>query len=150
MVPADEAEDEYELDDVLTDKISNETGFMVESFEYHEIITHGKHTFEVVDAVPPGYFIWEICDMNNGYIPLAKHTEDNHVYIDAFSFKALPMESTKEIMDVLPYGYRDKDAVKAMKVYLSQHRKPTPGTPESIKVNRIKAALPYMEKVVWE
>lgn len=153
-VSADEAENEYDLDDVLTDKISNETGFMVESFEYREIITHGDHNFEVVDAVPPGYLIWNIHDMGNGYLPLcrlkAEAEFDGSRAIEPDTLKAIKMRGAHKISQVVCYGYDDKNAVARMKEYLARHPNPTPMTREYTLVSRIKEALPFMEDIVWE
>lgn len=57
-----------------------------------------QYTFEVVESIPEGYFIWNIPPMGE-YIPLAEAREDNQKYIKPETLKAIKVtEAEAEAM----------------------------------------------------
>ena len=86
-----------------------------------QTITHHGHTFELVDRVPRGYFVWNIGkNMIDGYLPLCGW---------AFAIGWVP-ETPEE-----------------MERYIEQHERK--GT-NAMEVELMKMALPLMRQIWWD
>lgn len=84
---------------------------------------HNVHIFELVDKIPPGFFVWSIGE-NMGhaeYLPLYEdlHPEDRNNYdINTSTLKAikLPAEEVQLLRAAAHWGVTSKaEAVKALK-----------------------------------
>lgn len=88
-----------------------------------EIIKSGNHTFEIVDAVPAGFEVWNIPQIDEAgeYLPLFEkmHPEDpSSHYVNTETLKAVKMApgSVARIRHAASCGVRTlKDAERAAK-----------------------------------
>ena len=62
------------------------------------VLTAGKHVFEIVDTVPDGYEIWYVGNLIDGYIPLAQ-VENNRVNPE--TLKAVKVSDSAMVMRVV-------------------------------------------------
>ena len=109
-----------------------------------EEFVYNNRRYEIVDKVPKGYIIWNIGhhNMKDGYLPLCELVSKYD--INPATLKAIKVEGSKEILDVVSYGYCGRTAVRKMYSDLTLHRC------TRLQRERILNALPYMKKLVWE
>ena len=108
-------------------------------------------TFELGDFVPHGYLIWNIGEnMPDGYLPLcrlaARQPFPGGRSIEPDTLKAIKCEGAQTILSAIGYGPDTKDAIVQ---YIDKHSSAEPGSRYYIPVQRMKAALPYLEKIKW-
>lgn len=113
------------------------------------IITDGRHRFEVVDCIPKGYEIWNIGEhMIPGYLPFCRLAAVQPFpggrNIEVETLKAMRTDGYLEIMDTAMYGF---ETLASMERYLEKHPNPKKNTRPYFKVQRIKAALPWMKEL---
>lgn len=114
-----------------------------------EIITDGRHRFEVVDCIPKGYEIWNIGkNMIPGYVPFCRLAAVQPFpggrNIEVETLKAMRTDGYLEIMDAAMYGF---ETLESMERYLEKQPNPKKNTRPYFKVQRIKAALPWMKEL---
>lgn len=109
------------------------------------------HTFELVDAVPLGYLIWNIGrNMADGYLPLCRlcavqpFSGGRSVEVD--TLKAIKCEGAQDILDAVHSG---ADTLAKMEKYIVKHQYAPEGTWEHLCVKKVKEALPYMRQIKW-
>ncbi len=107
------------------------------------------HTFQLVNEVPPGYFVWNIGSHNmpSGYLPLcrkAQRIDAGEYEIDGDSLKAIHIEGAEKILDAIGGG---QGTVKSMEHYIERYKNAQPGTWSYRQVRRMKEALPIMRKI---
>ena len=88
-----------------------------------EKIICGKHTFEIIDSVPPGYEIWNIGkNMIDGYLPLCrlalKQRFPGGRAIDVDSLKAIKTDGAQIILAAVGYGPKTPET---MERYIRKH-----------------------------
>ncbi len=120
-----------------------------ESMPRKKCITSGQSTFELVDSVPPGYFIWNIGKkMVDGYLPLCRLKGDQPFEggrsIEVRSLKAVRCEGAQVILRAVGYG---PETPKQMERFIQEHEGQKK---HRTAVERMKAALPYMRQLRWE
>lgn len=75
-------------------------------------ITDGKHTFEIVEKIPKGFFIWNIGILSERYLAIAEldnHADKNCHFINKSTLKAIELpKKERELLDkAAGYGVRD-------------------------------------------
>ena len=108
-----------------------------------EKIICGKHIFEIIDSVPPGYEIWNIGkNMIDGYLPLCrlalKQRFPGGRAIDVESLKAIKTDGAQIILAAVGYGPKTPET---MERYIMKHN--------NYASKKMMAALPYMKKIKW-
>ena len=103
----------------------------------------GKHTFEIIDCVPPGYEIWNIGEhMIDGYLPLCslalRQKFPGGRAIDVDSLKTIKTDGSQIILAAIGYG---PNTPETMERYIRKHN--------DYISRRMKTALPYMKKIKW-
>lgn len=111
-----------------------------------------KNTYEVVDAVPHGYFVWNIGrPVAKEYIPLCKLSKRQPFpggrSIDAGTLKAIWSDGAQVVLDAICYGAA---TLEEMERYIEENRAAQPKSIRHAEVERIKAALPFMRSLRWE
>ena len=103
----------------------------------------GEHRYEVVDAIPPGYVVWNISNPPEGYLPLAKPKFEQPFPggrdIEPDTLKAIATDGAKEIIRAVTRGY--KTAAKMRRCIERNSHKP------SRDADICRAALPFMEAI---
>ena len=117
-----------------------ETDAFEDELEVHDgvkTIVDEHHSFQVVDKVPLGYVIWNIGNnMADGYLPLCQVGGPDGCQVNPDTLKAVKCDGAQTILD-------------AMRWFLSKHQNAEPGSYNDRCVQRIKAALPYLDKLGW-
>ena len=113
------------------------------------IITDGRHRFEVVDCIPKGYEIWNIGEhMIPGYLPFCRLAAVQPFpggrNIEVETLKAMRTDGYLEIMAAAMSGF---ETLASMARYLDKPPNPKKNTRPYFKVQRIKAALPWMKEL---
>ena len=119
--------------------------------EIGKYITNGKHKFEVVDSVPPGYHIWNIGkNMIDGYLPLCrlKHPQpfEGCMEIETETLKAIKIDEAQIILAAVGGG---QNTPEKMKRYIKRYGNAKPGTFGRRQAERMQKALTYMRKIKW-
>ena len=95
--------------------------------------------FEVVDAVPAGFFVWNIgSHAPSGYVPLCEAVPGGGYKVNLGTLKAIKSRHAREILR----------AASAGGVTLEECRKRASDGDEWTR-KRCAAALPYMEEITW-
>jgi len=110
-------------------------------------ITHGGHTFELVDHIPQGYTIWNIGkNMIDGYLPLCRlayfqpFPAARNIEVD--TLKAIKCDGAQVILAAIGWGPK---TAEEMERYIEKHS----GTGKrAVAVKRMKKALPLMRKIM--
>lgn len=108
-----------------------------------------SHTFELVDSVLPGYFIWNIGEnMADGYLPLCRLSAYQPFpggrSIEQDTLKAIRCEGAQIILSAIHSG---AGTVAKMEQYIRRKQDAKVGTWEHEMVENIKKALPYMRQI---
>lgn len=116
-----------------------------------QIISDNRHTFEIVDFVPPGYQIWDIGEnMIDGYLPLCRlkprQPFEGCREIETETLKAIKIDEAQIILAAVRGG---QNTPEKMKRYIKRYGNARPGTFGRRQAERMKKALPYMEKIKW-
>lgn len=116
-----------------------------------QIITNGKHTFEIVNAVPFGYQIWNIGkNMIDGYLPLCRlkpyQPFEGGREIETETLKAIKIKESQTILAAVGGG---QNTIKSMEKYIKRYKNAKPGTWSYNQVQRMKKALPIMRQIKW-
>jgi len=111
--------------------------------------TDRTNTFELVDAVPLGYFIWNIGkNMPEGYLPLCRLSWQQPFpggrAIEAETLKAIKVEGAQTILAAIGGG---EQTVEDMEKYIARHQNAKPDTWAYAQVERMKKALPIMRQI---
>lgn len=111
-------------------------------------ITHGGNTFELVDAVPWGYFIWNIGkNMIDGYLPLCRLSSSQPFpggrSIETDTLKAIKIDGVQTILAAIGWGSETPDE---METYIKKH---SANNDHRMEVERMKKALPLMRQIKW-
>lgn len=119
--------------------------------EMIEYITDGKNKFEIVDFVPMGYQIWNIGkNMIDGYLPLCRLKNpqpfEGCMEIETETLKAIKIDEAQIILAAVGGG---QNTPEKMKRYIKRYGNAKPGTFGRSQAERMKKALPYMEKIKW-
>ena len=126
-----------------------ETDVFEDELEVHDtvkIIVDGTNTFQVVDSVPLGYVIWNIGDnMADGYLPLCQVGGPDGCQVNPDTLKAVKCDGAQTILDAATCA----GTPRAMRRFLGKHQNAEPGSYNDRCVQRIKAALPYLDKLGW-
>ena len=126
--------------DLKDDKI------IVSVFGYH------THIFRLVESVLPGYMIWNIRKqhMPEGYLPLCRPSFFQPFpggrSIDVETLLAIKTDGAQIILDAIGYGPQTPEE---MEKYIEKHKTAKTGCCGYEEVKRMKAALPYMQKIKW-
>ena len=109
----------------------------------------GKHIFEVVDHFPIGYEIWNIgTNMAEGYLPLCRLSSRQPFpgarNIETDTLKDIKTDGAREMLDVAGFGVKTLQDAEA---FVKRHARAKPGTIKHGERERVKKALPYMQKV---
>lgn len=114
-------------------------------------IVHQGHRFEVVNAVPVGYVIWNIGSHNMlpGYLPLCrlKHRQpfEGCMEIEPDTLKAVPTQGAGVILDAIGGG---QNTIKSMEAYIRRYST-SKNYATLRKVERMRRALPFMYQIQW-
>lgn len=109
-------------------------------------IVDEHHSFQVVDKVPLGYVIWNIGNnMADGYLPLCQVGGPDGCQVNPDTLKAVKCDGAQTILDAATCA----GTPRAMRRFLSKHQNAEPGSYNDRCVQRIKAALPYLDKLGW-
>lgn len=126
-----------------------ETDVFEDELEVHDtvkIIVDGTNTFQVVDSVPLGYVIWNIGNnMADGYLPLCQVGGPDGCQVNPDTLKAVKCDGAQTILDAATCA----GTPRAMRRFLGKHQNAEPGSYNDRCVQRIKAALPYLDKLGW-
>lgn len=126
-----------------------ETDAFEDELEVHDgvkTIVDEHHSFQVVDKVPLGYVIWNIGNnMADGYLPLCQVGGPDGCQVNPDTLKAVKCDSAQTILDAATCA----GTPRAMRRFLSKHQNAEPGSYNDRCVQRIKAALPYLDKLGW-
>ena len=111
-------------------------------------ITHNGHTFELVDAVPLGYSIWNIGEnMVDGYLPFCRLKQVQPFpggrAIETDTLKAIKCEGAQIILAAVGYG---PETPEEMERYIQKY---SGNKNRAFEVERMKKALPFMRKLKW-
>ena len=110
-----------------------------------EVITNGRHEFEVIDYVPPGYVIWNIGkNMIDGYLPIVQVGGYNGCQVNTNTMKAIKVDGAQTILASVVGG---QDTVASMEQYIKRYKNAKPGTWSHSQVLRMKKALPIMKQI---
>lgn len=82
-------------------------------------ITDGKHTFEIVEKIPKGFFIWNIGILSERYLAIAEldnHADKNCHFINKSTLKAIELpKKERELLDkAAGYGVRESRAKRGI------------------------------------
>lgn len=110
-----------------------------------------EHTYEIVNAVPFGYTVWNIGHPVAGeYLPLCRPSQYQPFpgcqRIDVDSLKAIRCDGAQTILDAVGYG---PNTLEEMERFVEKHKMERPGTSRHRMVERMKAALPFMRSLQW-
>ena len=110
-----------------------------------------EHTYEVVNAVPLGYVVWNISHPVAGeYLPLCRLSPyqpfPGGQNIDTDSLKAIRCDGAQTILNTVGYGPKTLDE---MERFVEKHEMAKPGSSRHREVKRMKAALPFMRSLQW-
>ena len=110
---------------------------------------NSSHTFELVNSVPVGYFIWNIGrNMPDGYLPFCRLSSRQPFpggrSIDTESLKAIKVEGAQTILAAIGGG---EQTVKEMERYIAHHQNVEAGTWAHAQVERMQKALPIMRQI---
>ena len=126
-----------------------ETDVFEDELEVHDTvktIVDGTNTFQVVDSVPLGYVIWNIGDnMAEGFLPLCQVGGSDGCQVNPDTLKAVKCDGAQVILAAA----HNAGTPRAMRRFLVKHMNARPGTYNDLCVQRIKAALPYLDKLGW-
>ena len=111
-----------------------------------QTITHHGNTFELVDKVPRGYFVWNIGkNMIDGYLPLCRlaffQPFPGGRNIEVETLKAIKCEGAQTILAAIGWG---PETPEEMERYIEKHERK--GT-HAMEVERMKKALPLMRQI---
>ena len=114
-----------------------------------QTITHHGNTFELVDRVPRGYFVWNIGkNMIDGYLPLCRlaffQPFPGGRNIEVETLKAIKCEGAQTILAAIGWG---PETPEEMERYIEKHERK--GT-HTMEVERMKMALPLMRQIWWD
>lgn len=114
-----------------------------------QTITHHGNTFELVDRVPRGYFVWNIGkNMIDGYLPLCRlaffQPFPGGRNIEVETLKAIKCEGAQTILAAIGWG---PETPEEMERYIEKHERK--GT-HIMEVERMKKALPLMRQIWWD
>lgn len=112
-----------------------------------EHLTFPTYHFEIVDAVPLGYSIWNISGMPEGYLPLCRLSShqpfEGAQNIEEETLKAIKCEGANEMIRAAGCGFGTLAKAEAfLKKHLGNKRK-------MYELNRICAAISYMRELRW-
>lgn len=110
-----------------------------------------EHTYEIVNAVPLGYTVWNIGHPVAGeYLPLCRLSQHQPFpggqSIDVDSLKAIRCDGAQTILDAVGYG---PGTLEEMERFVEKNRMAQPRTSRHREVERMKAALPFMRSLQW-
>ena len=110
-----------------------------------------EHTYEIVNAVPLGYTVWNIGHPVAGeYLTLCRLSQHQPFpggqSIDVDSLKAIRCDGAQTILDAAGYG---PGTLEEMERFVEKHKMARPGTSRYREVERMKAALPFMRSLQW-
>ena len=102
---------------------------------------------EIVDTVPLGYSIWNICGMPEGYLPLCRLSShqpfEGARNVEVKTLKAIKCEGANEMIRAAGCGFNTLSKAEAyLKKHLGNKRK-------MYELNRICAAISYMRQLRW-
>ena len=114
-----------------------------------QTITNHGHTFELVDRVPRGYFVWNIGkNMIDGYLPLCRlayfQPFPGGRNIEVETLKAIKCEGAQTILAAIGWG---PETPEEMERYIEKHERK--GT-HIMEVESMKKALPLMRQIWWD
>lgn len=103
-----------------------------------KFITHGRHTFELVDYVPLGYEIWNIGrNMLEGYLPLCRIAVRQPFpcgrSIELDTLKAIKIKRAQLILDAVGDGLK---TIEEMERYIQRHKREKSGTYAHMKIQK--------------
>lgn len=111
-----------------------------------QTISDNRHTFEIVDFVPPGYQIWNIGkNMIDGYLPLCRVIPGTFS-IEPETLKAIKIDGAQKILAAINGG---QNTIESMERYIKRYRNAKPGTWSYLQVEKMKEALPIMRQIKW-
>ena len=110
-----------------------------------------EHTYEIVNAVPFGYTVWNIGHLVAGeYLPLCRLSQYQPFpgcqRIDVDSLKAIRCDGAQTILDAVGYG---PNTLEEMELFGDKHKMAQPGTSRHRMAERMKDALPFMRSLQW-
>lgn len=110
-----------------------------------------EHAYEIVNAVPLGYTVWNIGHPVAGeYLPLCRLSQHQPFpggqSIDVDLLKAIRCDGAQTILDAVGYG---PGTLEEMERFVEKHKMARPGTSRYREVERMKAALPFMRSLQW-
>lgn len=113
--------------------------------------TFPEHTYEIVNAVPHGYMVWNIrYPIAGKYLPLCRLSQYQPFpggrSIDLDSLKAIRCDGAKTILDAIGYG---SGTLEEMERYVEKNKTAQPGSSRWREVERMKKALPFMRSLQW-
>lgn len=95
--------------------------------------------FEIVDAVPAGFFVWPIGEhAPAGYVPLCESLPDDKWGVNLDTLKAIKSDHAREILSAAICGGKTPNKCKE----IARGR-------DEYAAERCAAALPYMEEITW-
>ena len=114
-----------------------------------EIITVGRHKFEVVDSVPAHYIIWNIGkNMADGYLPMCEWANPGIDWtIRPDTLKAIRCPDAQVVLEAIGGG---QNTVEKMEQYIRKHQKADPNTWQYKQVQRMLKAIPILKSIkIW-
>ena len=108
-------------------------------------ITHNGHEFELVEAVPYGYVIWNIGkNMIDGYLPVVQVGGYDGCQVNIKTMKAIKTDGAQAILAAIGNGQNN---VADMESYVKRYKNAKEGTWSRHMVKKMKLALPYMREI---
>ena len=106
------------------------------------------HIYEIVDAIPAGYMIWNIGkNIIDGYLPLCRPARQQPFpggrSIDVDALKAIKIDGAQ---DILAAAGKGEDTLEEMERYVKRYNNAKGGWTRT-KVERYKKAIPIMKQI---
>lgn len=113
-----------------------------------EKINLNGNTFEIVDSVPPNFFIWNIGkNMPDGYLPICRLADvqpfEGGRSIDVKSLKAIKTPDAQRILEVAHIG----GTVADVKKFIKKNENKKPSTWAKTYAEKAKKILPIMQNI---
>lgn len=108
-----------------------------------ETLVHSSGTYEVVDAVPLGYTIWNIGKCApKGYLPLCRSFSGSK-RIETDTLKAIKIDGAEDILAAIGYG---PNTLSSMKKYVEKHENSKDAFVQHC-IARYRKAIPIMQTI---
>lgn len=120
----------------------------METFTHTDKYTHTTHTYEIVEAIPLGYAIWNIGHCApEGYLPLCRPAQNQPFpggrRIEVETLKAIKMEGAEIVLAALGHG---QDTLPEMEQYVKRYRNSKTSWVQH-RVELYRKAIPIMRKI---